>query len=371
MGIDVYGTNILIIKDSESDNELFDVLIKNRFTSIRRLQLDDEIGLDQNEAPNLILINAPNVSNKVLAIVHQLKTHSVTCDIPVVIFLENNITFIKKCLEAGVNDYLLKPLDSRELLNCVVKQILLSEIEQKRGLNIKQIRKSLSAKNKIYSIIAHDLRSPISSLKMMLDLLVSRLTPESIGVESYEILNLANEITEESFSLLDNLLKWTKNETGDLSAALQKIDLVPLAKDVISIYRSIAATKGISINFKSVKQANVRVDVDMIKTCMRNLMSNAVKFSHNNGIVNVSIDEDSSAFIFSVEDFGFGIGAGHKLMADRLDIDEILSSDFSFDTESGLGLLLTKNFIFKNGGVFWFESKEGIGSKFYFSIPKS
>ena len=173
---------------------------------------------------------------------------------------------------------------------------------------------------------------------------------------------------EDVFSLLDNLLKWTKSQIGKLNVVYQDVDLVEVTDGVIEIFSMVASLKKIRIREMKPEKMMVNADIDMLKTVVRNLLSNAIKFSKENSEVLVKMEEVDGMAVVSVQDYGCGISEeGQK---------KLLHTDTHFSTfgtnneeGSGLGLLLCKDFVVKNGGKLWFTSKEGEGSIFSFSIP--
>ena len=199
-------------------------------------------------------------------------------------------------------------------------------------------------------------------------MLILNLPSEKIGAEMYELLTMANQTTEDVFSLLDNLLKWTKSQIGKLNVVYQDVDLVEVTDGVIEIFSMVASLKKIRIHEMKPEKMMVNADIDMLKTVVRNLLSNAIKFSKENSDVLVKMEEVDGMAVVSVQDYGCGISEeGQK---------KLLHTDTHFSTfgtnneeGSGLGLLLCKDFVVKNGGKLGFTSKEGEGSIFSFSIP--
>ena len=189
-------------------------------------------------------------------------------------------------------------------------------------------------------------------------MLILNLPSETIGEEMYELLTMANQTTEDVFSLLDNLLKWTKSQIGKLKVVYQELNMVEVVEGVSEIFTMVAGLKNIKIvQDMPVVPVVVRADIDMLKTVIRNLISNAIKFSNEDGMA-----------IVSVKDSGCGI--------DEENQKKLLHTDTHFSTfgtnneeGSGLGLLLCQDFIVKNGGKLWFTSKKGEGSTFSFSVP--
>jgi two-component system sensor histidine kinase/response regulator len=168
---------------------------------------------------------------------------------------------------------------------------------------------------------------------------------------------------------LDNLLKWTKSQTGRLNTVFQdNVEILPLIRGEVELSEVVAELKNIRIKLNGDTNAKVRIDQDMIKTVLRNLVSNAIKFSNPASEVNVNIAEEEGQILISVMDSGEGISQENQ---DKLFKADSHFTSFGTDNEegSGLGLLLCKEFVTRNGGKIWFESKEGEGSTFYFNIP--
>ena len=233
---------------------------------------------------------------------------------------------------------------------------------------MKELQSTIRGRDRLYSVIAHDLRSPMGSLKMIFNLLMAQLPPEKIGPEMYDMLSMANHTAEETFSLLDNLLKWTKSQIGRLKTVYQEIDMMEVIGDAVTLFSPVASLKNIKIRTEWPDHVDVRVDVDMIKTIMRNLLSNAVKYSPEGSEIIVTVEDLGEKAVVNVRDFGKGIP--------EEDQPKLFHSDTHFTTYgthneegSGLGLLLCKDFAHKNNGDLWFSSKAGEGSTFSFSVP--
>ena len=274
-----------------------------------------------------------------------------------------------KGFQVGANDFISKPFNKEELLIRVKHQISLITARRIISRQNKELQRTISARDKLYSVIAHDLRSPIGSVKMVLNMLLINLPTEVIGEELYDLLNTANQTTEEVFSLLDNLLKWTKSQTGRLNVVYQDINIVDTVEGVVQVYNAAAELKKIKIVHDIPEQIMVHCDTDMVKTVIRNFMSNALKFSPKETTITVDVKtiDDSFAQV-SVQDQGCGIDdEGRK----KLLHEDTHYSTFGLNNEegSGLGLLLCKDFVNKNGGKLWFETQKGEGSTFFFTVP--
>jgi two-component system sensor histidine kinase/response regulator len=273
-----------------------------------------------------------------------------------------------KAFHSGANDFISKPFNKEELMIRVRHQISL--VAAKRALieRNEELHRTITSRDKLYSVIAHDLRSPLGSIKMVLNMLIINLPPETIGEEMHELLTVANQTTEETFALLDNLLKWTKSQIGRLKICYQDTNIVEILQSVMDIFNMVADLKGISIKLDAPERMMANADIDMIKTVVRNLLSNAIKFSRENSTIVISATTEDGKAIISVKDSGCGIA--------EEDQAKLLHTDTHFSTfgtnneeGSGLGLLLCQDFVEKNNGKLWFTSKKGEGSTFSFSIP--
>jgi two-component system sensor histidine kinase/response regulator len=230
-----------------------------------------------------------------------------------------------------------------------------------------ELKATLSNRDKMYSVIAHDLRSPMASIRMVLNLVVQSASPETVGPELYKLLDQANRESEDVHDLLDNLLKWTKSQTGRLTVVLQDLDMDDIVPGVVEIFEVIAQTKNITLELKKPETSlKVHADNDMLKTVLRNFISNAIKFSPENSIIQITMADEGDFARVSVKDQGVGIAA------DRLDtIFHKGETTYGTGGEegSGLGLQLCQDFARKNGGDCYVDSVEGQGSTFSFTVP--
>jgi two-component system sensor histidine kinase/response regulator len=224
---------------------------------------------------------------------------------------------------------------------------------------------TINNRDKMYSVIAHDLRSPMASIRMVLNLVVASTSPELVGAELFELLDKANKESEEVHDLLDNLLKWTKSQTGRLNVVLQDLDLNDIIPGVVDIFEVIASTKKIHLSYSGCSTI-VRADNDMLKTIVRNFMSNAIKFSPEDSTIEITVLSDSDFAKISVRDHGVGIAS------DRIGtIFHKGETTYGTGGEegSGLGLQLCQDFARKIGGDVMVESAEGQGSTFSVLVP--
>lgn len=361
---------ILIVDDVMSNVLLLKVLLTNEKFAIATAS-NGRQALEQveKENPDLVLLDVMMPDMSGFEVAQHLKSNPNTADIPIIFLTALNSTAdIVKGFQVGANDFISKPFNKEELIIRVTHQISLVAAKRLILSKTEELQRTIAGRDKLYSVIAHDLRSPMGSIKMVLNMLILNLPSEKIGAEMYELLTMANQTTEDVFSLLDNLLKWTKSQIGKLNVVYQDVDLVEVTDGVIEIFSMVASLKKIIIHEMKPEKMMVNADIDMLKTVVRNLLSNAIKFSKENSEVLVKMEEVDGMAVVSVQDYGCGISEeGQK---------KLLHTDTHFSTfgtnneeGSGLGLLLCKDFVVKNGGKLWFTSKEGEGSIFSFSIP--
>lgn len=361
---------ILIVDDVMSNVLLLKVLLTNEKFAIATAS-NGRQALEQveKENPDLVLLDVMMPDMSGFEVAQHLKSNPNTADIPIIFLTALNSTAdIVKGFQVGANDFISKPFNKEELIIRVTHQISLVAAKRLILSKTEELQRTIVGRDKLYSVIAHDLRSPMGSIKMVLNMLILNLPSEKIGAEMYELLTMANQTTEDVFSLLDNLLKWTKSQIGKLNVVYQDVDLVEVTDGVIEIFSMVASLKKIKIREMKPEKMMVNADIDMLKTVVRNLLSNAIKFSKENSEVLVKMEEVDGMAVVSVQDYGCGISEeGQK---------KLLHTDTHFSTfgtnneeGSGLGLLLCKDFVVKNGGKLWFTSKEGEGSIFSFSIP--
>ena len=361
---------ILIVDDVMSNVLLLKVLLTNeKFAIATASNGTQALAQVDREHPDLVLLDVMMPDMSGFEVAQRLKSNPATKDIPIIFLTALNSTAdIVKGFQVGANDFISKPFNKEELITRVYHQISLVAANRTILQQNEELQHTVEGRDQLYSVISHDLRSPIGSIKMVLNMLILNLPAEKIGSDMYELLTTANQTTEDVFALLDNLLKWTKSQIGRMNVVIQDFDLVELLNGVIEIFAMVARTKQIDLRYEGVNRLLVTADMDMVKTIVRNLISNAIKFSSEGKEIVLRAIQKGSEVEVSVEDHGCGISEeGQK---------KLLHSDSHFSTfgtkneeGSGLGLLLCSDFIKKNNGRLWFTSKEGQGSTFFFTLP--
>ena len=231
-----------------------------------------------------------------------------------------------------------------------------------------QLRELNATKDKFFSIIAHDLKSPFNAIIGFSELLVEQIREKDYeGIEEYA--GYINTSSLRAMSLLSNLLEWSRTQIGRMNYTPEGIELNAIVNEVIELLTDPAKQKGIAISNTIPQNLIVFADKTMISTVLRNLVSNAIKFTISGGHVNLSAQQVDDELLVSVSDNGVGI---RKEAIPNLFLIEESKSTSGTDKETGtgLGLILCKEFVEKHGGRIWAESEEGVGSTFKFTLPK-
>ena len=360
---------ILIVDDVVSNVLLLKILLTNeKFQVCTASNGNACIEQAKKEHPDLILLDVmmPDINGFDTAVI--LKKDPDTLDIPIIFLTAlNNPNDLVRGFQVGANDFLTKPFNKEELVMRVMHQISLVAAKRIIVRQNEELKRTISNRDKMYSVIAHDLRSPMASIRMVLNLAVNVVSPETVGEEIFGLLDKANRESEETHDLLDNLLKWTKSQTGRLNVVYQDVDLDDVIPGVVDIFTMIAEMKKIKLQYlPSEEKLMVRADNDMIKTVIRNFISNAIKFTPEGKGIEVFYKREGDFAKISVRDHGVGIAPER--------IETIFhKGETTYGTGgeegSGLGLQICQDFARKNGGDAMVESVLGEGSIFSFTIP--
>ena len=229
------------------------------------------------------------------------------------------------------------------------------------------LTESNATKDKFFSIIAHDLKSPFNSILGLTDALIQDF--KNLDEKRIDgLLNTIKNSSERAFELLENLLTWANSQTGRIEYTPEMINLRQTINETISLLEDQATSKYIHLSSPALEDCIAFCDKQMIQTVLRNLVSNAIKFTPPNGDVVIAITSTDHFYEISVKDTGIGIA--------KEDIPKLFRIESKYSTRgtadekgTGLGLILCKEFVEKHGGKIWVESEEGKGSAFYFTLP--
>lgn len=247
------------------------------------------------------------------------------------------------------------------------------DIAERKKLNLalaesQSYLKELNAqKDKFFSIIAHDLRSPFNAI-----LGLSQHLLDLIEEKDYEDIEKIGRVlfqsSERAMNLLMNLLEWSRTQTGRIELNPEPFSIKDLVEEIVPVFEDIAQKKSVGIESSVNEFLSIYADKHMIGTVIRNLINNAVKYTGRNGIVKISAKHHQAGVTVSVKDNGVGIPIERLDKLFRIDTSESTPGTAN-EKGTGLGLILCKEFVERNGGIIWAESIVGSGSVFYFTIP--
>jgi len=241
------------------------------------------------------------------------------------------------------------------------------EAEEKIKENEKRLLELNSDKDRFMSILAHDLKSPFNCVIGLSEILMEQVESknlEGIGKYAKTIMESSQQVME----LLSNLMEWSRSQTGRMAFNPEPTNLECLINEIRNLFNEMACQK--SINLSSMVDSLIKINLDraMIGTVLRNLITNAIKFTPYGGSVKVSASGNKEEITVKVADNGIGIPKSIQKRLFRID-ENYTTPGTNNEQGSGLGLLLCKEFVEKHGGRIWIESEPGMGSTFYFSLP--
>ncbi len=231
-----------------------------------------------------------------------------------------------------------------------------------------ELRTANKTKDKLFSIIGHDLKAPFNSILGTTELVISSIKDLS-DEEISELMMNINSSSNQLLILLENLLSWANLQSEKITINKEKISLYSIFEEAKKLYAINALNKSITIHNDISSSATAFADRNMIQTIARNILSNAIKFTPIRGDINIAAQEKNGVIILSVSDNGLGMYREEieYLMKNNRQI--VSTEGTSQEKGTGLGLMLCKEFITRNNGRFWAESIKGEGSTFYFSLP--
>jgi signal transduction histidine kinase len=243
------------------------------------------------------------------------------------------------------------------------EQVAYQEMIEEKNRDLQSLN---DTKEKLFSIISHDLRSPIGQLKSSLDLVSNEdLSPESFQKISAKLSSEVGRL----HATLDNLLVWSISQLQGIKAAPVKVNLASILQQKMEIYDQMIAQKKLRIVLEDLDR-NVWVDPNHLKVVLRNLISNAIKYSFENGYIQIRSSLKDQMVVIEVIDTG--VGMSKEMQYNIFLLDHLISNTGTANEKgTGIGLKLCKEFIEKNSGKIWVESCEKKGSTFFISLPEA
>jgi signal transduction histidine kinase len=268
--------------------------------------------------------------------------------------------------KSGTDLHLLLTLVRRYIDNKPFLYVNVQDVTERKKVEL-ELQKLNLDKDRFISILGHDLRGPVNSIVGLLDILNENFSDMSIE-EIKEIIHLVSQSTMNTSKLLDDVLLWATAKSGKMEFNPSIRNFTKDCRSIIELLQFTAAAKKIKIELLCEDSLTVFADKNMLDTVLRNLISNALKFTHEGGEIKVLAKKNPEATVISIVDDGVGIDA--KDISKIFDKVQLFTSIGTNEEKgTGFGLKLCQEFVEKHGGKIWVESEVGIGTTFYFSLP--
>ncbi|MDM8559348.1 hybrid sensor histidine kinase/response regulator [Candidatus Parabeggiatoa sp. HSG14] len=321
----------------------------------------------KKKRPDLILLDIMMPDMDGFEVCRRLKQDATLADIPIIFLTaKTEKDDVIAGLELGAVDYVTKPFNQKELTTRVNTHLEFQATKEELREALAAKEEALATKNKFFSIIAHDLAN-IFCGSIGLSNILSKQSEQNEASETDKLLGLIQHNLNKGYGLLRNLLDWSRSQTGKINVTPDILKIKTVVDQNISLLKNNATAKDIKLS-STVGSTLVFADEQMLNTIIRNLLSNAIKFTPVNGKIEVSSQEEGNMIEVSILDTGVGIKPQN--------IDKLFRIDVSHSTRgtakeegTGLGLILCKEFVEKNGGTIGVESEVEKGSRFYIRLP--
>ncbi|SNZ01286.1 hybrid sensor histidine kinase/response regulator [Flagellimonas pacifica] len=361
---------ILAVDDEQLNLELLRfILERNDYHYVGTSDDDYFFELLKERKPDLILLDVIMPRIEGFELCEKIKSFKEYKDIPI-IFLTGKVNVKDKVrgFEVGGVDYVTKPFNEQELIARIHTHVELIRAKNQIEEQAQNLKQSNNLKDRMFSIIGHDLRSPLSAAKLKMDFIMRGIIdPKDDKFLDETVYDLLKTM-DEALNLLQNLLGWAKSESDQIQMIPEQLNLNELVEQTFRLLKLGSDHKKIEMQNNVPEGLFAFADNNMIKTVLRNIMSNAIKFTPVEGVIKVNGKLKKDNLVIEIEDNGNGIP--------KEDIKKILNPNEHFSklgTEkepgTGLGLILCQNFVTKNGGELKIRSKVGEGSTFYFDLP--
>lgn len=361
---------ILAVDDEQLNLELLRFILERNNYEFEGTSDDDYFfELLEKRKPDLILLDVIMPRIEGFELCEKIKGFRKYKDIPI-IFLTGKVNVKDKVkgFEVGGVDYVTKPFNEQELIARIQTHVELIRAKNQIEKQAQNLKQSNDLKDRMFSIIGHDLRSPLSAAKLKMDFIMRGIIdPKDDKFLDETVYDLLKTM-DEALNLLQNLLGWAKSESDQIQVIPEKLNINELVEQTFRLLKLGSDHKKIEMQNNVPMDVFAYADNNMIKTVLRNILSNAIKFTPVEGIIKINSKLRKNKLVIEIEDNGNGIP--------KEDIKKILNPNEHFSklgTEkepgTGLGLVLCQNFVQKNGGTLKIRSEVGKGSTFYFDLP--
>jgi two-component system sensor histidine kinase/response regulator len=361
---------ILVVDDSMQNLKLLGNMLKEWNYQIALAKNGHEaLDIAPKINPSLILLDIMMPEIDGYNVCDELKKNTETKDIPVIFLTaKTSNEDIVKGFKAGGVDYITKPFNQDELMMRIQTHLELKAARDKIQKQAEELKETNATKDKMFSVISHDLRAPLGGMKSMMDIIFEdRANNREISDKSLKSLKTA---ADQTYNLLENLLYWSRTQREKLDFNPEMINLYDLVVENIELMNTLANNKNITVENELPADLTAFADNNMIKTIIRNLINNAIKFTNENGRVKISSETDKDMVHLHIKDTGIGIEEENlKKIQDQKQYFTTYGT--KREKGSGLGLNLCFDFAKRNKGDLKINSAYGEGSLFTLSLPIS
>ncbi len=355
--------NILIVDDVPANLKVLGDILEREGYKVRPVP-SGKLALQVSAIakPDLILLDIMMPGMDGFEVCRLLKENKNLSDVPVIfISALSDTSDIVNALNSGAVDYITKPFRAEEVIARVKTHLKLYHQN-------KELHELNATKDKFFSIIAHDLRSPFNNFLGLTQIMVEELPLLTI-TDLEEIALTLRDSAVNLFSLLGNLLEWARMQRGLTTFEPVLCKLMPEVSKILALAEQAAAKKGITVSYSIPDDLTVFADYNMLGGVMRNLVSNATKFTDKGGAITITAKPGSAGWVeICIQDSG--IGMDKDMIANLFSLDKNTSRPGTVgEPSTGLGLIICKDFIEKHGGELRVESETGQGSTFRITLP--
>jgi signal transduction histidine kinase len=359
---------ILIVDDNPDNLQvLFDYLKETQrgYTIVKAISAQMACTIMEKQIPHLVVTDWDMPGMSGIDLIKWMDNRAETKGIPVIVAtgVMTTSTDLQNAFESGAVDYIRKPIDPIELDARVRSMLKLAD-------SLKEIQQLNAAKDRLFSIIAHDLSGPFNGILGFSELLISNFD-NLTTYKQKEYIAQIHKSSRNGYQLLENLLEWSRCQMSLISYNPQSTELKQVANAVLDLLKTNAENKQISISNHIQPDLLVYADLNMLNSILLNLINNAIKFTKNGGNVTIQAETMNGFVRVTVSDNGVGISDVQKQKLFKIEANS-KTAGTNNERGTGLGLLLCKEFVERHGGEIGFESQskgENTGSIFYFTVP--
>ncbi|TVQ14826.1 MAG: hybrid sensor histidine kinase/response regulator [Balneolaceae bacterium] len=362
---------ILIVDDIPKNLQVLGNILKNEgYETAAATSGKQALATIDKAKPDLILLDIMMPEMDGFEVCTQIKSNPDYKDISIIFLTgKSDADEIVKGFGLGASDYITKPFQKSELLARVKTQLEIKAYRDTIEGQNEQMNRHNANKDRLFSIISHDLRSPFQGLLGLTQLLHDEYdTLEKDEISEY--IGMIHQSANKFFNLLENLLQWTIVERGQIEFNPQPIRIRDVVTENIELYDAVSRKKDIRFEIRADESVLMFTDLNALQTVLRNLFSNAIKFSNPGGTITITAAANGHLTELGVIDRG--IGMDQENAGNIFEIEHMKSRPGTMNEKgSGLGLLITKSLIERGGGSIRLETAIDKGTAFYFTQPSA